>query len=146
MSNWPDVVELCSSVLLGLITRGLSHLKFWTNCVSNAFSIAFSRMSKMTLCSTPLGHQMLPLGGQLIWWGQVIWKVDLILFLDTICQHRGSRLRVHLVWKYELTSEFTLASQMSFLRKTNKLYMYCISTFIAWKGTTKIRATALWSY
>ena len=78
---------------------GTSYLKFWTNCVSNAFSIAFSRMSrwpyivlllatrcmyggtahlrvhlvlkyenvKMTLRSTPLGHQMPLLGGQLVW-------------------------------------------------------------------------------
>ena len=49
---------------------------------------------KMTLCSTPLGHQM-PLPGV------------------------SAHLRVHFIGKYELTSKFTLASQRSFLWKTN---------------------------
>ena len=88
----------------------------------------------MTLYSTPLGHQMPLAGEHIIWWEQVIWKVDpnsawgqiiwnddLILLLATRCQYRGSaHLRVHLIWKYELTSKFTLASQRFFLWKTNE--------------------------
>ena len=51
-----------------------------------------------------------------------IWELDLIQILATRCHYqRGtSYLSVHFIWKYELTLKFTLASQRSFLQKTNK--------------------------
>ena len=69
----------------------------------------------------------------------LVWKLDLILptilnglslktnqpILDllslTVSCGGSAHLRVHLVWKYELISGLTLASQRSFLRKTNKV-------------------------
>ena len=42
---------------------GAAHLKFWTKCVSNAFSIAFSRMSKWPYVVLLLATRCLYWGG-----------------------------------------------------------------------------------
>ena len=82
---------------------------------------------KMTLYSTLLGHQILLAGGQLVWGYTLSENMTMstwpyvVLLLAMRCLNGGTaHLRVHLIQKYELTSEFTLVSQRSFLQKTNK--------------------------
>ena len=98
------------------------HLKSWSNCA----------LHLKTWPNLDLGHQI-PLP-----WGYILSRCALhlktwpIYALHLKTWHNSdlghqmplpggtSDLRVPFIWKYELTSKFTLASQRSFLQKTNE--------------------------
>ena len=102
--------------LVGVVVFHRSMINWWGGRL-RVHLVWKNKNVKMTLCSTPLGHQMPLAGEQLIWWGQVIWKDDIILLLATRCLYWGA---AHLMgtghlkrWPYSALDHKMLAPGVS---------------------------------